>query len=83
MEVRVSQETQLNEIGFYVLAGAPRTPADLLPEMSEAEELGSEPRSSRSGTTSRKRQRFPAQRQRPQDGWESPLPPPITTPVIR
>jgi 5,10-methylenetetrahydromethanopterin reductase len=40
MEVRVSQETQLNEIGFYVLAGAPRTPADLLPEMSEAEELG-------------------------------------------
>ncbi len=33
-------KTELNEIGFYVLAGAPRTPADLLPEMAEAEELG-------------------------------------------
>ena len=36
----MTQETQLNEIGFYVLAGAPRTPADLLPEMAQAEELG-------------------------------------------
>ena len=30
----------LNELGFYVLAGAPKTPADLVPEMAEAEALG-------------------------------------------
>ena len=30
----------LNELGFYVLAGAPKTPADLVPEMAEAETLG-------------------------------------------
>jgi probable F420-dependent oxidoreductase len=30
----------LNELGFYVLAGAPKTPADLLPEMRAAEVSG-------------------------------------------
>ena len=30
----------LNELGFYVLAGAPKTPADLLDEMAKAEALG-------------------------------------------
>jgi len=30
----------LNELGFYVLAGAPKTPADLLTEMADAEALG-------------------------------------------
>lgn len=31
--------TQLNELGFYTLAGAPRTPADLLEEMRVGEEI--------------------------------------------
>jgi probable F420-dependent oxidoreductase len=31
---------QLDELGFYVLAGAPKTPADLLTEMADAETLG-------------------------------------------
>jgi probable F420-dependent oxidoreductase len=30
----------LNELGFYVLAGAPKTPADLLTEMADAEARG-------------------------------------------
>jgi 5,10-methylenetetrahydromethanopterin reductase len=30
----------LNELGFYLLAGAPKTPADLLGEMADAEALG-------------------------------------------
>jgi probable F420-dependent oxidoreductase len=30
----------LNELGFYLLAGAPKTPADLVPEMAKAEALG-------------------------------------------
>ena len=32
--------SQLNELGFYVLAGAPRSPADLLPELADGERLG-------------------------------------------
>ena len=32
--------TDLNELGFYVLAGAPKTPVDLLDEMRDAEALG-------------------------------------------
>jgi len=32
--------TQLNELGFYTLAGAPKTPADLLDELPAAEHLG-------------------------------------------
>src|SRR5262245_25964828 len=31
---------ELNELGFYVLAGAPKSPADLIPETAEAETLG-------------------------------------------
>jgi 5,10-methylenetetrahydromethanopterin reductase len=31
---------QLNELGFYVLAGAPKTPADLLDEVPAGEALG-------------------------------------------
>jgi len=31
---------QLNELGFYVLAGQPRSPADLLDEVADAERLG-------------------------------------------
>jgi len=31
--------TDLNELGFYVLAGAPKTPADLLDEVAAAESL--------------------------------------------
>ncbi len=31
---------QLNEVGFYTLAGAPRSPVDLLGEVRSAEELG-------------------------------------------
>ena len=31
---------QLNELGFYTLAGAPRSPADLLGEVRSGEELG-------------------------------------------
>jgi probable F420-dependent oxidoreductase len=30
----------LNELGFYTLAGGPRTPADLIPEIRDAEALG-------------------------------------------
>jgi probable F420-dependent oxidoreductase len=30
----------LNELGFYVLAGAPQTPADLIEEVADAEALG-------------------------------------------
>lgn len=33
-------EAPLNELGFYVLAGAPQTPADLLEEVADAERLG-------------------------------------------
>ena len=36
----MSPATDLNELGFYVLAGAPKTPADLVPEMAKAEALG-------------------------------------------
>jgi probable F420-dependent oxidoreductase len=32
--------TQLNELGFYTLAGAPQSPAELLDEVRDAEELG-------------------------------------------
>ncbi len=32
--------TQLNELGFYTLAGAPKTPAELLTEIPAAEALG-------------------------------------------
>ena len=32
--------TQLNEIGFYTLAGAPQSPAELLDEVATAESLG-------------------------------------------
>ncbi len=32
--------TQLNELGFYTLAGAPRSPADLLEEVRDGEALG-------------------------------------------
>ena len=31
---------QLNELGFYVLAGAPQSPAELLEEVSTGEALG-------------------------------------------
>ncbi len=33
-------ETQMNELGFYTLAGAPRSPRDLIDEVREAEALG-------------------------------------------
>ncbi|MGV3760250.1 MAG: TIGR03857 family LLM class F420-dependent oxidoreductase [Actinomycetota bacterium] len=33
-------EAPLNELGFYVLAGAPQTPADLIEEVGDAERLG-------------------------------------------
>ncbi len=32
--------TQMNEIGFYTLAGAPETPRELIDEVRQAEELG-------------------------------------------
>jgi probable F420-dependent oxidoreductase len=31
---------RMNELGFYTLAGAPRSPRDLIPEVQQAEELG-------------------------------------------
>ena len=31
---------RMNEIGFYTLAGAPRTPRDLIAEVQEAEAMG-------------------------------------------
>src|SRR6478752_6670213 len=31
---------QLNEVGFYVLAGAPQSPAELIPEIASGEALG-------------------------------------------
>ena len=31
---------RLNELGFYTLAGAPRTPRDLIDEVRQAEALG-------------------------------------------
>lgn len=33
-------DVQMNELGFYTLAGAPETPRDLIGEVKEAEELG-------------------------------------------
>ncbi len=36
----MSTETQLNELGFYVLAGAPKSPAELLVEVPAAEAQG-------------------------------------------
>ena len=33
-------QAQLNELGFYCLAGAPKTPADLLGEVGDGEALG-------------------------------------------
>jgi 5,10-methylenetetrahydromethanopterin reductase len=35
----MSSSTQLNELGFYLLAGAPKTPIGLIEEMAEAEAL--------------------------------------------
>ena len=32
--------SQLNELGFYTLAGAPRSPAELFEEVATAESLG-------------------------------------------
>jgi probable F420-dependent oxidoreductase len=40
MAAPTNGRAQLNEIGFYVLAGAPRTPAELLDEVPAAEDLG-------------------------------------------
>ena len=37
---RPSATTQLNELGFYALAGAPQSPAELLDEIATAEHLG-------------------------------------------
>ena len=34
------QPTQMNEIGFYTLAGAPESPRDLIAEVQDAEQLG-------------------------------------------
>ena len=31
---------QLNELGFYVLAGAPQSPVELIDEVAAGEELG-------------------------------------------
>ena len=31
---------QMNELGFYTLTGAPKSPQDLLQEVRKAEELG-------------------------------------------
>ena len=36
----ISAVTQLNELGFYMLAGAPQSPAELIDEVAEAESLG-------------------------------------------
>ena len=36
----MSPATDLNELGFYVLAGAPKTPADLIDEVADGEALG-------------------------------------------
>ena len=36
----MAEQAQLNEIGFYTLAGAPRSPAELIDEVAEAERLG-------------------------------------------
>ncbi|MEZ5257998.1 MAG: LLM class flavin-dependent oxidoreductase [Ilumatobacteraceae bacterium] len=47
----------MNELGFYTLAGAPRSPRDLVTEVREAEELGLGRRSSASGSTSRRPRR--------------------------
>ena len=32
--------TQMNELGFYTLAGAPESPRELIDEVRQAEELG-------------------------------------------
>ncbi len=44
----------LNELGFYVLAGAPKSPAELLDEVPAGSGWASAARSSRSGSTSRR-----------------------------
>jgi probable F420-dependent oxidoreductase len=36
----MTSSTRLNELGFYTLAGAPRTPVDLLAEVRDAETMG-------------------------------------------
>ena len=36
----VSQIDQMNELGFYTLAGAPKSPRDLIAEVADAERLG-------------------------------------------
>ena len=40
MSSHVESTEQLNEIGFYVLAGAPQSPAELFDEVPTAELLG-------------------------------------------
>ena len=77
--------TQLNELGFYTLAGAPQSPRELLDEVRRGRGAsGSARRSSPSGSTSRRRSTLSgavgavlARRS------ASPPPPPTTTPATR